>query len=129
MSRYIYDTRFFIEYFYSKDGNLQKRMKDNLRKAKRRIISVITLHEVYKLTLEKDGRESAKLRTTILNRDFKVVNVDPEIAVEAAEIRSKYRVPMADSIIAATAKILSLPVITDDEHFYRIKEIKAKWMR
>ena len=129
MSSYIYDTRFFIEYFYTKDKNLQRKMRDNLREARKRLISVITLHEVYKLTLEREGRETAKLRVTVLGRDFKVVNVDSKIAVEAAEIRSKHRIPMADSIIAATAKMLNLPVITDDKHFYKIKDIKATWIK
>ena len=128
MSSYIFDTRFFIEYFYTKNTEIQKIMKDLLMKSKR-FIAVITIHEVYKLSFEKEGRETAKLRTTVMARDFKVINVDPKIAIEAAEIRSKYKIPMADSIIAATAKLLNLTVITDDEHFYKIKEIKTRWIR
>jgi len=129
MSSYIYDTRFFIEYFYSKDDNLLSRMKDNLRKASKRVVSVITLHEIFKLILEKEGREVAKLRVTVISKDFRVVDVDSDIAIEAAEIRSKYRIPMTDSIIAATAKTLNLPVISDDEHFYKIKEVRATWIK
>lgn len=34
---------------------------------------------------------------------------------------------MADAMIAATAKLLSTPVVTDDVHFYKIKEIKTTW--
>jgi len=68
------------------------------------------------LTLEKEGREQAELRAELLEKDFKVVNVDAQIAKISAKLRHKYRIPMADSIIAATAQSLKLACITDDKH-------------
>jgi predicted nucleic acid-binding protein len=40
-----------------------------------------------------------------VEKDFRVVDVDAEIARVSAELRSKYKVSMADSIIAATALV------------------------
>jgi len=124
----IYDTRFFIEHYYSKNEEVLKRTTNTLKTDKNKVISAIVVHEVYKLTLEKEGREQAKLRTRLLEKDFKVISVDAQIAKISAEIRHKYRIPLADSIIAATAKSLKLECITDDQHFIQIKEIKTKWI-
>ncbi len=123
-----YDTRFFMEHYYSNDKNVLVKTTRMIRNDKNKNISVIVLHEVYKLTLEKDGREVANLRVQLLEKDFKIVNVDSEIAKLSAEIRHKYKIPMADSIISATAKKLNMPCITDDPHITQIKEIKTKWI-
>lgn len=125
--RAVYDTRFFMEYFYSADEKLLKKMRDDLRATKDRYVSAITVHEVYNLTLSKDGRKAAKSRAEVLERDFKVVKVDAAIAVHSAELRHKYRIHMSDSIIAATACRFRAPVVTDDEHFRLVEEVKVKW--
>jgi len=124
----LYDTRFFIEHYYSRNEEVLKRTTNTLKTDKNKVISAIVVHEVYKLKLEKEGREQAKLRTRLLEKDFKVISVDAQIAKISAEIRHKYRIPLADSIIAATAKSLKLECITDDQHFIQIKEIKTKWI-
>ena len=49
------------------------------------------------------GRETAELRVSLIEKDFEVVPVDAELAKLSAELRHKYRVPMADGIIAASA--------------------------
>ena len=40
-----------------------------------------------------------------MNNEFEVVAVDLELAKLSARIRSKYRVPLADSVIARTAQL------------------------
>ncbi len=125
--RGVYDTRFFVEYFYASDEKLLKKMREDLRGTRDRYISVIIIHEVYNLTLAKEGRKVAKSRAEILERDFKAVKVDADLAIQSAELRHKYRIPMADSIIAATACKLRAPVVTDDEHFKLVEETRVKW--
>ena len=128
MNGKVYDTRFFIEYFYTSDGDSLLRMKGLLRGTRLRYISSVTIHEVYNITLKREGRDVAQLRAEVLKRDFTVINVDPELAILSAEIRHKYGIPMADSVIAATAQKLNTPVITDDRHFKTIREIKVEWL-
>jgi len=99
-----------------------------MRTTKERFISSIVLHEVYQLTLRKNGREMAKLRTTLLEQDYEVVNVNAEIAKTSAELRLKYNMSMADSIIAATALTLKATCLSDDPHFKAVKEIKTEWI-
>ena len=128
MSRVVYDTRFFFEHYYSKDQKVLQKTKDEIRRNKERYISSIVVHEVYKLTLAKEGRETAAIRTDLLEKDFRMVNVDKVIAKSSAELRQKYNISMADSIIAATAQFLDATCLSDDPHLKLIKEIKARWM-
>ena len=128
MSKAVYDTRFFVENYYSPDPIIIKKLKDFLGKTKERYISAIVIHEIYQLTLRKEGRETAILRATLLEQDFRVVNVDAEIAKLSAEIRLNHKMSMADSIIAATAISLKAICVSDDLHFKAVSEIKTQWI-
>jgi predicted nucleic acid-binding protein len=128
MPKVVYDTRFFVEYFYSQDAAILRKAKDLIRKAEQGFISAIVIHEVYQLVLKKEGRETAILRTTILEKDFKIVEVDSEIAKSSAELRNRHNLSLADSIIAATAMSLKATCLTDDPHFKAINEIKTAWI-
>jgi len=126
MSRAVYDTRFFAELYYSKDDETLQRMRKEKRR-REKFISAVVIHEVYRLTLARDGRETAALRAKLL-KDFKVVPVTADIAEISAYLRHKYKLSMADSMIAATASSLKALCVSDDPHFNRVKEIKTTWI-
>ncbi len=128
MPKTVYDTRFFLEHYYSQEAAMLRKTKEAIRKAKERFISAIVIHEIYYLTLKQEGKETAILRATLLEKDFKVVKVDAEIAKSSAELRHKYKISMADSIIAATALILKATCLSDDPHFKTVNEIKTIWV-
>ena len=100
----------------------------HLRAKDKKFVSAVTLHELYKLTLEREGRDVAKLRVSLIEKEFVVIPVDGELATVSAEIRSKYRVPMADSMIAASAKLNKLKCVTDDAHISEVDEIETVWL-
>ncbi len=124
----VYDTRFFFEHYYSSDHETLRKTTEEILLTRQKYISVIVIHEVYRLTLEREGRETAKLRAELLKKDFKVIPVDTEIARDSAEIRHRYRIPLADSIIAATTKRVKGKCVTDDPHLTKIREIKTAWI-
>jgi len=128
MPKTVFDTRFFIEHYYSHDGDVLRRTKEEIRKTKERYISAIVIHEVYQLTLEREGRQTAILRTSLLEKDFRTVNVDSNIAKSSAELRHKYKTSMADSVVAATSLFLNAICISDDPHLKVIREIKSRWI-
>ena len=123
----VYDTRFFVEYFYSDDADFRGKLKEDLRKGRNRMVSALTVHEIYRINLEKEGREVANLRAETIHRDFNIADVDYETAIRSAEIRSKYRIPMADSIIAATTQINGCLLVSDNPHFQKIEDLKTRW--
>ncbi|MCW4013636.1 MAG: PIN domain-containing protein [Candidatus Bathyarchaeota archaeon] len=126
-SKAVYDTRFFVEYFYSSNSNTLRKLSDNLVQTKNRIVSTVTVYEIYKTVLSREGREVAKLRTEVLTRDFQVKEMTEELAIMAAEISHITNNPMADCVIAATAQKEKTLVITDDPHFNKIKGIRVQW--
>jgi predicted nucleic acid-binding protein len=127
MPNRVYDTRFLVEYLYSKESNFRKRAEAEKVKRKK-YISAVSVHELYRITLGREGRETAKLRVAIVGESFKVIPVDEQIAQLSAELRQKYQLSMGDSMIAATAATLKAVCVSDDPHFKRIKEIDTTWV-
>jgi predicted nucleic acid-binding protein len=125
--RRLYDTRFFAEYFYSADQQLVRKLKEELRLVNERMVSSLTIHEIHRVVLKKEGKEVAVLRSSTIRRDFQVIDVDYVIAVKSAELRSKHQMPMADSVIAATAQLQGCPLFSDDAHFKNIENLKTVW--
>ena len=127
MNKATYDSRFFVEFYYSKDQALRQKMAEKKR-FKDRYVSTIVIHEIYNLSLSKEGRDVAKLRAMSMKEEFQLIPVDDQIAQVSAELRHKYRLSMGDSIIAATASNLKAVLISDDPHFKQIKEIETTWI-
>ena len=127
MNKAVYDTRFFAELYYSKDKDLREKIKQE-KARKQKYVSTVVVHEVYKLALSREGRETARLKVAFLRQGFEVVPVDEQIAQISAELRQKYNLSMGDSMIAATASILNAVCISDDPHLQQIKEIQTTWI-
>jgi predicted nucleic acid-binding protein len=127
MNSAVYDTRFFMELYYSKDEAWLKKLKEE-KSRKEKYVSAVVIHEVYKLSLAREGRETARLKIAVLKQDFKIVPVDDEVAKISAELRHKYKLSMGDSMIAATASMLNAICVSDDPHFQQIKEIQTTWI-
>jgi len=124
-----FDTRFLIELFYTSDAGMRNRIRETLLGSKPNFLSTAALSEIYKLTLEREGKDVAEIRANSLSRDFKLIDVDKDIAVQAALIKHKNGIPFADSLIASTARVLDVPCYTDDPHFRGIEGVVAKWIR
>jgi predicted nucleic acid-binding protein len=124
-----YDTRFLIELFYSEEAETKEEVKRALVGSRPNYLSTAALSEIYKLTLEKEGKDVAEMRANSLARDFRLVDVNREVAVQAALIKHKHGIPFADSLIASTARVLGIPCYTDDPHFRGIDGVSLKWFR
>ena len=124
----MYDTRLISAVYYPGSDDEASRIRTELTSNLSRYASSVTVYEVYKLTLESEGRETADLRIELLRRDFSITNLDWKIAKQAALLWKKYRIPMADAVIAATAMQLKATCVTNDPHFTKIKEIRSRWV-
>ncbi len=54
MNKATFDSRFFVEFYYSKDQALRQKMLERKR-FKDKYVSAIVIHEVYNLSLSRDG--------------------------------------------------------------------------
>ena len=127
--RRLYDTRFFVESFYTSDPQLAKKLKEEFRSVKEKLVSSLTIHEIHRVVLKKEGKEVATLRSSTIRMDFQVIDVDYMVAVKSAELRNKHQMPMAVSVIAATAQIQGCPLFSDDAHFKNIENLKTVWCK
>ncbi len=125
----LYDTRFFFDYFYSDDAEFVKKLKQEAKTTKQKFVSALTIHELHHINTKRNGKEVADLRSHAISTEFTVVNVDYAIAVQSAELRSARKMPMADSVIAATAQVHGCTLVSDDEHFKGIQNLKTKWYK
>jgi predicted nucleic acid-binding protein len=112
MNETVYGTRFFVEFFQTRDENLSHRKKEK-KNRKEKYVSSIIIHEVGKFSILQEGKERQRLGLLMKN-NFLTVQVDDPIAECSAGLRHKYKLPMGDSMIAATALMLNAICISDD---------------
>ena len=121
----VYDTRYFWAIYYIRDPEKIGKLKTLLVERRHRFVSSVTLYEIYKLSMASEGKDIAELRCNLVKKDMQVVSVDSRIAEEAARISHQGKIPMADALIMATAKIVGAECITDDPHFTLVK---TRWI-
>ena len=80
------------------------------------IVPVICIYEVFKVVLRERGEDDA-LQAISAMQQGAVVNLDSDLALEAAWIGHEEKLSFADSIIYAVAKRHEATVWTQDEHF------------
>jgi predicted nucleic acid-binding protein len=80
------------------------------------IVPTLTLFEVFKRLLVQRG-EDAALQGAAIMRQGKVVELDGRLALESARLSVELGLPMADSIVYATARSLGATLWTQDADF------------
>lgn len=85
-------------------------------------ISTVTIAELFSGRETRDPIKREKI--TRLLRHFEALPVTPDVAMLAGEIRRDYQVSLGDAIIAATAAVHGLTVVTGNtKHFARVEGI------
>jgi predicted nucleic acid-binding protein len=115
----IIDSSLWLEYF---SGTLKGSIVDMIEDSVNQYVPSICIYEVFKRMLI-DKNESAALSSTSFMQNATVISITPEIAILAAKLGKQYKLPMADSIIYATAKIYNAEIYTQDSHFEGLENI------
>src|SRR5205809_108784 len=71
----------------------------------------------------KNYSSSEKIKLEGLFNDCFIVDINSEIKNFCVHHRLKYKLKLPDAIIAASAQYLSVPLLTADQDFKRIKEV------
>ena len=87
------------------------------------IVPTISMYEVYKKVVQQRGEEEALSAIAWMSAG-KVVELTQEIALAAAVLSLEHKLPMADSIILATAQAHRAALWTQGEHFKDIEGVK-----
>lgn len=87
------------------------------------VVPVISIYEVFK-KIVSEKNESMALQAIAQMQLGAVVSLDSELALSAATLSQKYSLPMADSIILATAQFANAVLLTQDADFKDIPNVK-----
>ncbi|MCD5409950.1 MAG: PIN domain-containing protein [Methanocellales archaeon] len=128
MKTIVFDTMMLLKFFKGERG--AKRTLDAMEKIERGeiigAISTITLTEVYYILARKSKKRAEERYDYLVASVLEKVPVGVDVAKIAGEIKTKYPIPIADAVIAATAKFLETRYIfTDDEHCSEIDGIET----
>jgi toxin FitB len=98
------------------DGPLAEQFAGHLRQPALVITPTIILYEVYKFAKRLRGEDVA-LDAVAAMQKTRLVPLTDELALVAADLSLELKLPMADSIVLATARQYGAKVITSDADF------------
>ncbi len=117
----VVDSSGWLEFFA--DGSNAIAFAEPLATPADLIVPVITIYEVFKVVMRQRG-ENAALQAIALMRQGTVVDLDESIALSAAKLSLMHKIPMADSIILATAQQFQALLWTQDDDFEGIPGVR-----
>jgi toxin FitB len=117
----VVDSSCWLEYFAGTSA--ARRYAAAIEDTAGLIVPVITLYEVFRKIFAGAGEAQALLVIAHM-RQGKVVDVDARLALAAARLGSDLKLPLADSLIYATARSRGATLWTQDEHFSGLTGVK-----
>ncbi len=110
----VVDSSGWLEYFA--DGPNAGFFEDAVKATGDLVVPVVCLYEVFKRVSLQRGEGSA-LQAVAIMQQGRVAEVTASIALSAAGISLEHRLPMADSLILATAREYAATFWTQDADF------------
>ncbi|SPD74226.1 PilT protein [uncultured Desulfobacterium sp.] len=87
------------------------------------VVPSVTIYEVFKVVL-RESNENEALQAVVAMQRGRVVDLSAPLAIAASRLSLEYQLPMADSIILATAQEFNAIIWTQDSDFKKIRKVK-----
>jgi len=117
------DTSGWIEYFF--EGRNASYFAEPIEDTSKLIVPVVCLYEVFKkINIVAD--EANALQAIAQMKQGQLIVLSEEIALKAALISIKHKLPMADSLIYATGFLEGAVIWTQDVDFQGLQGVKFK---
>jgi predicted nucleic acid-binding protein len=87
------------------------------------LVPTLSIYEVFKRILQQRGDDDA-LQAVAIMEQGQVVDLDRSIALAAARISIDHQLPLADSVMLATARSVQATFWTQDADFQGIDGVK-----
>ena len=117
----VVDSSGWLEYFA--DGENAEFFANAIENIEDLVVPVISIYEVFKRVHQQRGEGDA-LQSVAMMEQGKVVELDTTLALGAAKISLDLKIPMADSIILATARSYDATLWTQDVDFKGIAGVE-----
>lgn len=117
----IVDSSAWLEYFTNGPGAAH--FAAAIEAVSRLVVPAVCLLEVFKAVLRQRG-ESDALQAVALMQQGTVVDLDASLALAAAKLGVDHKLPLADSIVYATARRVGGTVWTQDDDFDGLPDVE-----
>ena len=117
----VVDSSGWLEYFA--DGPNAAFFASPIDDTTELLVPSVSLYEVFKRVLQQRD-ETEALKAVALMQQGRVVDLNVSLSLSAARISIKESLPMADSIILATARMYNAVLWTQDADFSSIAGVK-----
>ena len=115
------DSWAWIEYW--KGGKLAQEAASYIDGEEESVVSTINLAEVYLWVARSYDNATADDKVATMEKRCHVVPVERNVAVEAAKIKRKEKLGLADSLILATARQVGGRVVTGDSDMKDLRDV------
>ncbi len=119
----VVDSSGWLEYFA--DGPAAGFFAPAIEDAATLIVPTVSLYEVFKRVLQQRG-ENAALSAVAVMQQSEVVELSAPLALSAATISAQLKLPMADSVMYATARAFDATLWTQDADFEDLPHVRYR---
>jgi len=119
--RVVVDSSGWIEVFT--DGEHAEHFLALMADERALVVPAISIFEVYKWVLREHG-EAQAIQAAAVMQNAQVVDLDSRLALAAAQLSHGLQLPMADSIILATARDHQARLHTMDSDFRGLPDVE-----
>jgi len=114
------DSSGWLEYFT--DGKNAKHFAPVIQDLENLVVSTINLYEIYKKIIQQRDENNA-IQAIAIMQQVEILEVTAQIAIDGAKISIENEIPMADSLIIATARSVGAKVWTQDYDFKGLENV------
>jgi len=119
----VVDSSAWLEYFAN--GPNASYFARSIEKTEELVVPTISLYEVFKRILQQRDEDSA-LQVIAVMQQGRIVDLDPSLTLTAARLSLDLKLPMADSIMLATARAFDAVLWTQDVDFKGLPRVRYR---
>lgn len=119
----VVDSSAWLEYFA--DGPNARFFAPAIEDLKDLVVPSICIVEVFRRMMQQLGLDAA-LRAAAAMQQGSVISLDLGLAVDAGKIGVERKLPLADSIVFATARALGATLWTQDGDFEGLEDVRYR---
>jgi ribonuclease VapC len=132
MKRYVLDSYAMIAYFEDEPGadRVARVLRQLIQGKAKGFMSVVNWGEVYYNTMREQSVAEAERAIFQLDKfPIQLVEVNKDLAYEAAKLKGKYHIAYADCFAVALSVKLNASLVTGDPEFKKLQEwISIQWI-
>ena len=133
MKTYVFDASALFAFLQQKPGapKVNELLKEAMRGRAAIFMSAVNYGEVYGGILREHGPEKARATISAVQPlPISLVDATPQRALQAAEVRVKYKLYYLDSFVAALALEQKGTLVTSDSDFRRLgHSVPIVWLK